>query len=155
LKLTRDEETKTARIEADLREAERKVDLEAERVQVETERMRAGVLAEGEKKAKEIAAETERLIAQIDRETAELDAQRSVLLGRASAEAKQMSAEASADKFRLAVQAFGSPGAFNKWEFAEQLPTTLDLKMFYAGEGTLWTDLESVQPTLPLKSAPR
>ncbi|WP_286764491.1 MULTISPECIES: SPFH domain-containing protein [Rhodopirellula] len=155
LKLTRDEETKTARIEANLREAERKVDLEAERVQVDTERLRAGVLAEGEKKAKEIAAETERLIAQIDRETAELDAQRSVLLGRASAEAKQMAAEATADKFRLAVQAFGSPSAFNKWEFAEQLPTSLDLKMFYAGEGTLWTDLESVQPTLPLKSAPK
>ncbi|MCC9643904.1 band 7 protein [Rhodopirellula sp. JC740] len=151
LKLTRDEETKTARIEADLREAERKVDLEAERVQVETERLRAGVLAEGEKEAKEIAAETERLVAQIDRETAELEAQRSVLLGRATAESKQMSAEATADKFRLAVQAFGSPTAYNKWEFAEQLPTSLDLKMFYAGEGTLWTDLNNIQPTLPVK----
>lgn len=152
LKLTRDEETKTARIEADLREAERKVDLEAERVRVDTDRLRAGVMAEGEKEAKEIAAETERLIASIDRETAELNAQQTVLVGRATAEAKQMSAEATADKFRLAVQAFGSPSAFNKWEFAEQLPPTLDLKMFYAGEGTLWTDLESVQPTIPLKT---
>jgi hypothetical protein len=63
-----------------------------------------------------------------------------------------MSAEATADKFRLAVQAFGTPAAFNKWEFAEQLPEDLDLKLFYAGEGTLWTDLESITPTLPLRN---
>lgn len=152
LKLTRDEETKTARTEANLREAESKVELEAERVRVDTERMRANVMAEGEKKAKEIEAETKQLIAKIERETADLDAKKTVLMGRAESGAKQMSAEAAADKFRLAVEAFGSPGAFNKWEFAEQLPMDLDLKLFYAGEGTLWTDLKSITPTLPLKS---
>lgn len=151
LRLTRDEETKTARIEADLREAERRVELEAERVVVETERKRAGEMAEGEKMAKEIAAETERLVATIDRQTADLIAKKTVMIGRATAGAKQMQEEASADKFRLAVQAFGTPGAYNKWEFAEQLPETLDLKLFYAGEGTLWTDLENVQPTIPLR----
>lgn len=151
LKLTRDEETKTARIEADLREAESKVELEAERTRVDTDRMRAGVMAEGEKKAKEIEAGTSRLIAAIDRETAELDAQKNILLGRAESGAKQMSAEATADKFRLAIEAFGSPEAFNKWEFAEQLPVDLELKLFYAGEGTLWTDLKNIQPTLPIK----
>jgi regulator of protease activity HflC (stomatin/prohibitin superfamily) len=152
LKLTRDEETKTARTEADLREAESKVELEAERVRVDTDRMRASVLAEGEKKAKEIEAGTKQLIAAIDRETAELDAKKTVMLGRAESGAKQLSAEATADKFRLAVQAFGSPNAFNKWEFAEQLPQDLDLKLFYAGEGTLWTDLNNITPTLPLIS---
>ncbi len=152
LKLTRDEETKTARTEANLREAESKVDLEAERVRVDTDRMRANVMAEGEKKAKEIEAETKQLIAAIDRETAELDAQKTVMLGRAESGAKQMSAEATADKFRLAIDAFGSPAAFNKWEFAEQLPEDLDLKLFYAGEGTLWTDLKNITPTIPLKT---
>ncbi|MGB7325484.1 MAG: SPFH domain-containing protein [Rubripirellula sp.] len=151
LRLTRDEETKTARIEAKLREAESKVLLEAERTRVDTDRMRAGVAAEGEKKAKEIEAATTQLIAAIDRETAELDAQKTVLLGRAESSAKQVAAEATADKFRLAVEAFGSPAAFNKWEFAEQLPSDLELKLFYAGEGTLWTDLNNIQPTLPLK----
>ena len=153
LRLTRDEETKTARIEADLREAESKVDLEAERIRVETERLRAGVMAEGEKKASEIAAETKQLVAKVDRETADFDAQKAVLLGRAEAGSQQMLAEAKADKFRLAVQAFGSPTAFNKWEFAEQLPNDMDLKLFYAGEGTLWTDLKSLTPTLPIRDA--
>ncbi|QDT02691.1 SPFH domain / Band 7 family protein [Rubripirellula lacrimiformis] len=151
LRLTRDEETKTARIEADLREAESRVELEAERTRVDTDRLRASVLAEGEKKAKEIEAGTGKLVAAIDRETAELDAKKTVLLGRAESSAKQISAEATADKFRLAVEAFGSPAAFNKWEFAEQLPQDLELKLFYAGEGTLWTDLDKIQPTLPLK----
>lgn len=150
LRLTRDEETKTARIEAKLREAESKVELEAERTRVDTDRLRAGVMAEGEKKAKEIAAATSQLIAAIDRETAELDAQKTVLLGRAESGSKQLLAEATADKFRLAVDAFGSPSAFNKWEFAEQLPEDLELKLFYAGEGTLWTDLKGIQPVLPL-----
>lgn len=153
LKLTRDEETKTARIEANLREAESKVELEAERIRVDTERMRANVMAEGEKKAREIEAETKHLIAAIDRETADLEAQKTVMLGKAESGAKQLSAEATADKFRLAVQAFGSPDAYNKWEFAEQLPENLDLKLFYAGEGTLWTDLKNVTPTLPLNEA--
>lgn len=153
LRLTRDQETKTARIEANLREAESQVDLEAERIRVDTDRMRANVMAEGEKKANEIEAQTKQLVAAIDRETAELEAQKEIMLGRAESGAKQMSAEATADKFRLAVQAFGSPTAFNKWEFAEQLPESLDLKLFYAGEGTLWTDLENITPTLPLKAA--
>jgi hypothetical protein len=26
----------------------------------------------------------------------------------------------------------------------------MDLQLFYAGEGTLWTDLKSVLPTLPV-----
>ncbi|MEM6778775.1 MAG: SPFH domain-containing protein [Planctomycetota bacterium] len=155
LRLTRDEETKTARIEANLREAERKVELEAERVAVDTKRIQAGILAEGEKQAKEIEAETQRLIAAIDRETAELSAQQVVLLGRATAGAKQVQEEATADKFRLAVDAFGTPGAFNKWEFAEQLPPSLDLQLFYAGEGTLWTDLKGIQPTMPISKTPR
>jgi len=151
LRLTRDEETKTARIEADLREAERKVDLEAERIRVDTERLIAGVMAEGEKQAREIEAETKQLVAKIDRETADLDAKRTITLGRAEAMARKMQQEAEADKFRLAVEAFGSPAAYNKWQFAEELPDGLDLKLFYAGEGTLWTDLKSVQPTIPLK----
>ncbi len=150
LKLTRDEESKTARIEANLREAEKKVDLEAERVRVDTDRMRSSVLAEGERKAREIGAETEQLIAKIDRETAELNAKKTVMLGRANSEAKRLQAEATSGKFVLAAKAFGSTEAYNKWEFAEQLPENLDLKLFYAGQGTLWTDLKNITPTLPI-----
>jgi len=153
LTLTRDEESKTARIEADFREAEKKVELEAERVRVDTQRLSASVLAEGEKTAKEIQAATTQLIASIDLESAEFDAKRTVMLGRAKADAQKLSAQAKAEKFRLAADAFGSTEAYNKWEFAEQLPDTIDLNLFYAGEGTLWTDLKSITPTLPVRES--
>ncbi|MGE0755632.1 MAG: SPFH domain-containing protein [Pirellulaceae bacterium] len=150
MKLTREQEQQTARTEGGLREAERKVELEAERIRVETEKMVANTLAEGQKKSKETEAETKQLVAQVDKQIAEIDAKKSVMIGEAQARADQMKQEARADKFKLAVESFGSPTAYNKWEFAEGLPDPIDLRLFYAGEGTLWTDLKGVLPTLPL-----
>ncbi|MEQ8786717.1 MAG: SPFH domain-containing protein [Pirellulaceae bacterium] len=152
LKLTREQETETAKTEADLREAEKKVELEAEKVLVETEKLRANVIAEGEKQAREIDAETEQLVAAVDRQIAELDAQKRVVMGEAEATAEKLQQEAMAQKFQLAVEAFGSPPAYNKWQFAEGLPDTIDLRLFYAGEGTLWTDLKNIVPTIPLRN---
>jgi len=154
LKLTRDQETLTAKTEATLREEERKVDLEAERVRVETDRQIASVLAEADREAKEIEAETQQKIAVIDRQAAELDAKKIVLLGQADAIAEKLQQEAKADKFRLAIEAFGGGEAYTRWQFAEGLPESMDLQMIYAGDGTLWTDMKGIVPTLPVHQAP-
>lgn len=151
LKLTREQETQTARTEADLREAEKKVELEAEKIRVETTKMEANVLAEGQREAREIEAETEQLVAAIDKQIADLEAQKRVVLGEADATAEKLQQEARAQKFQLAVEAFGTSPAYNKWEFAQGLPESIDLRLLYAGEGTLWTDLKNVVPTLPLR----
>jgi regulator of protease activity HflC (stomatin/prohibitin superfamily) len=151
LKLTRDQEKETAKIEADLREAEKKVDLEGEKIRVETVKKVANVKAEGDKKAREIDAERKQLVAAIDKQVAELDAQRQVVLGEANAKAEQMQQEAKAEKFALAVAAFGQADAYTKWQFAEGLPEVIDLRLLYAGEGTLWTDLKNITPTVPLR----
>ena len=151
LKLTRDQEKVTAKTEANLREEESKVELEAEKIRMETQKMVASVAAEGEKEAKETGAETKQLVAAIDKQIAELDAKKEVVLGEADAKAEQMQQEASAEKFGLAVQAFGSGSAYTKWAFAEKLPENIDLNLLYAGQGTLWTDLKGVTPTLPLR----
>ena len=154
LTLTRVQEQQTAKTEGMLREAERKVELEAQRVTVETDKMVANVAAEGQKTAKETEAETKKLVAQIDKQIAELDAKKTVLLGEAKSTASRLQQEAEAQKFELAVKAFGDPESYNKWEFAQGLPDPIDLRLFYAGEGTLWTDLKSVMPTLPLTPVP-
>ena len=154
LKLTREQEKLTATTEADLREAEKTVDLEAEKIRVETDKLAASVAAEGTKEAKEIEAETAKLVAAIEKQIAELDAEKQVVLGEAEATAEQLAQEAKAQKFQLAVEAFGDPSAYTQWQFAEGLPESIELKMLYAGEGTLWTDLKNVQPTLPLKAPP-
>ena len=154
LKLTRDQETLTAKTEADLREAEQQVELEAERIRVETTKMEAAVHASGQKEAREIDAETNRLVAELDKQVADLEKLRIVMLGEAEAEAEKLQQEATAQKFDLAVKAFGDPTAYTRWEFAQGLPEQMDLRLFYAGEGTLWTDLKNIMPTLPIANPP-
>ncbi len=161
LKLTRDQELLTARTEATLREAEKTVDLEKERVGAETTKMVAQAVAEGNKKAEETKAETIKKVATVARKTAELDAEASVTLGKAAASSKKLEAEAKSELFKLAVDSFGSGSAYNQWVFATGLPEDVELNLFYAGEGTLWTDLkgftdvmigkEAAKPTSPVR----
>ena len=148
LKLTRDQEQLTAKTEADLREAESKVELEHERTIVETSKLVAELKAEGSKEAAQTEAETLKLVAAIDKQTAELEAQATVVLGQAKATAQEVMEEARAEKFGLAVAAFGSGEAFNQWVFAEGLPDDIKLNLLYAGEGTFWTDLKGFSETL-------
>ncbi|MGE5193776.1 MAG: SPFH domain-containing protein, partial [Deltaproteobacteria bacterium] len=143
LKLTRDQEQLTARTEANLREAEKMVELESERIAVETDKLVAEKKAEGDKTAAETAAETLKLVAAIARQTAELDREATVTLGQAEADAQKLMEEAKAGRFRLAVSAFGSGDAFNQWVFASGLPDDIQLQLLYAGEGTFWTDLKA------------
>jgi len=142
LKTTRDQEQLTAKTEANLREAEKKVMLETERIRVESEKLVAEVKATGEKTAAETEGETVKKVAEIAKQTAEIDAQITVLLGQADAAAAQLLEEAKADKFRLAVEAFGDGAAFNRWVFASGLPEDIKLQLLYAGDGTFWTDLK-------------
>jgi len=142
LKLTRDQEQLTAHTEGLLREAEKTVELETESIKVETIKLVAEAIAEGNKKAEETKAETSQLVAKVARDTAELDAQATVTLGKAAANVKQLQAEAKSELFKLAVDAFGSGKAYNQWVFATGLPEDVQLDLFYAGEGTFWTDLK-------------
>lgn len=142
LKLTRDQEQLTARTEATLREAEKKVELESERIKAETTKLVAEAIAAGNKLAEETKAETAKEVAAVARQTADLDAQAIVNLGKANASIKQMEAEAKSELFQLAVEAFGDGQAYNQWVFATGLPEEVQLDLFYAGEGTFWTDLK-------------
>jgi regulator of protease activity HflC (stomatin/prohibitin superfamily) len=148
LKLTRDQEQLTAREEALLKEAEQKVQLEREKIRAETEKMVAQAVAEGRKTVGETHAQTGQLVAEIDRKVAELEAQATVLIGQASAESQKLTAEANAQKFKLAVAAFGTPDAYNRWIFASNLPEHVKIKLIYAGPGTFWTDLKGFESTM-------
>lgn len=147
LKLTRQQEQKTAVAEANLREAEKKVDLESEKIRSDTTKQVAEVMASGHKQVAETHAETEKLVAAITKQTAALEAEASLVLGEAQASGEKLVEEAKSQKFKLAVEAFGGPNAYNNWIFASGLPEDVKLRLFYAGEGTLWTDLGQ-KPTL-------
>ena len=153
LTLTRDQEQLTAHTEGLLREAEKKVELETERIKAETMKLVAGAVAEGAKEAEETKAGTAKQVATVARETAELDAQATVTLGKATASVKQLSAEAKSELFKLAVDACGSGKAYNQRVFATGLPQDVQLDLFYAGEGTLWTDLKGFTDVMQAKEA--
>lgn len=148
LQLTREAEQATAKLEADLREAERKVELESGRIKNETDKKVAEALATGQKESEEIRAETIKLVATIDRQTAELEKEATIVQGQAKADAQRLLQEAQAGKFKLAVEAFGSGEAYNLWTFANSLPTDLKLNLVYAGQGTFWTDLNNFLPAV-------
>ncbi len=142
LKLTREQEEITNLTMGNLNKAEAEVNLATDTTEAETEKLVASRLAEGQKEAEEITAKTQALVAAIDKETAEIEASATRLLGEADASAREMSEEAKADKFGLAVAAFGSGKAYNNWVFAQGLPDDIEFDMLYAGEGTFWTDLK-------------
>jgi hypothetical protein len=156
LALTRTQEQQTTKAEGALREAEKKVLLATETVKVDTTRQFQNAVAEGTKLAETTNAETTKLVAAIDKKTAELDAQAKTVKGEAENKGKQLIEEAKSAKFKLAVAAFGSAGAYNNWVFANGLPTNIDLKLFYAGPGTLWTDMKnsSLMISPPVQATP-
>lgn len=144
IKLTRDMEIETARIEAQLEESKSSVQRDEEIVVADTEKQYQEVIALGRKRVQEIAAESDKLTAAIARKTAEIDAQATLLLGEANADVVRLKKEAEAQKFDLSVRAFGNSDAYNQWTFASKLPENMSLNLFYAGEGTFWTDMKTL-----------
>lgn len=142
LKLTREQEILTAQENAKLKEAKKKVELATATVTSQTEKMIAKRKAEGEKLKGETEAETEKLVAAVKAETAKLLADASLVIGEAENEGKSLIEKAKANKFALAVEAFGTPQAYNNWTFAQGLPDKIEIRTIYAGPGTMWTDLK-------------
>lgn len=158
LTLTRQTEQQTAVAEANFEEAKNQVILATETVDVDTTKQVEEKQANGIRQSEQIRAQTVRFVAEIEKETAALEAQAVEILGQAKNSAKQLLEEARADKFRLAVEAFGSAEAYNNFVFASGLPESVELKLLYAGKGTLWTDLNNLsvivndeQPPQPKK----
>ena len=151
--LTNTQKQATAKVEALLEEARQKVTLAGRTVQVETLKLQEKRLAEGNREAETIRAETRKLTAAIAKETAIIRAESDKVLGQAENEGKELIEEAKATQFKLAVEAFGSSAAYNNYIFATGLPDTIDLKLFYAGQGTLWTDSKNMSVIVPQQEA--
>jgi SPFH domain / Band 7 family len=145
---TRDQEQLTAQAQAELTESKAKVVFGEKRTQAETEKKVAEVGATGEKKAKEIDAMTEKLKAEIDAKSATIDAQTTRVLGEAKAQSVKLAKEAKAERLQLLVKAMGGAAPYERYIFADGLPADLKVGIFYAGPGTLWTDLKGFEQTM-------
>ena len=133
-------EQKTDQVAAQLEQAEKIVDIALKDFDAETSALVAGEREGGEKKAAEIKAKAEREVAALKKETAEVDATALKIEGQAKADVIEAQKKADAKRLELLISAFGGPGPFNLYTFAENLPKDLKIKYRYAGAGTLWTD---------------
>ncbi|MFH1109616.1 MAG: SPFH domain-containing protein [Planctomycetota bacterium] len=138
--LTKEKQRAAATVRAQLEEERKKVDIARETIQADTRVLVANILAEGEKTAAQIDAQAGLEVAQIQREVAEYDAKRVEILGKAKADVEKMKNDAKASGYEMLVGAFGSGHAYNLYTFAENFAPE-SIQLFFAGEGTFWTDL--------------
>ena len=138
--ITKVKQREAAMVRAQLEEVKKKVDIARETVKADTRVMVANVAAEGRKEAAQIDAQAALEVATIQQQVAMLDAQRIEILGKARTDVDKMKKAAEAEGYKLLVNAFGSPRAYNLYTFAENFEPE-SIRLFYAGEGTFWTDL--------------
>lgn len=138
--LTKEKQRAAATVRAQLEEERKKVDIARETIQADTRVLVANILAEGDKTAAQVDAQAELEVAQIQREVAEYDAKRVEIIGKAKADVEKMKNDAKASGYEMLVSAFGSGHAYNLYTFAENFAPE-SIQLFYAGEGTFWTDL--------------
>ncbi len=142
--LTKAKQQETAKVKAELDTALAAIEVAREQVRAETRKKVAELTAEGEKEAREIGAQRDLDVARIERQIAELEAERVRILGKAEADVQQLKNKAEADGRRMMVEAFGTGHAYNLYTFAESF-NPQHISLFYAGDGTFWTDLSRLQ----------
>ncbi len=143
-RLTKEKQRDAAVVRAELEEARKKVEIARETIVAETRVMVEQILADAEKEAAQIDAQADLEVAKVQEEIAKLDAQRTEILGQANADVDRFKNQAEADGYKLLVDAFGGGQAFNLYTFAENFQPQ-SIKLFYAGDGTFWTDLNRLE----------
>lgn len=146
--ITNVEKTKTEAKKAQLDETIGLIRQIEQVVEYETQRLEGNTAAEREKSVNQIAAEGRLQVAELARQTASIRADTKRKLGSAEAKVVELKGKAEGEGFAQQVAAAGGAGDYNALQFAKQLPENVKLSLIYAGNGTLWTDLEkaSVAP---------
>lgn len=148
--ITKQAQRESERVKAELQTAKVAVDIAREKISADSRKKVAEIKADGQKQAQEISAQRDLEVATIEKEVASLDAETTRLLGKAEAEVEQLRNQAEADGKRLMVEAFGTGRAYNLYTFAESFAPE-SVRLIFAGDGTFWTDLRSLQDAAGLK----
>ncbi len=149
--LTNKARQETARKQADLNTQTALIEQNRLQVQQETEKLVATIAAQAKSDVASIDAETTLAVAQVNLEKARIQAGRTRLLGETQAKAQFLVANEHAKGEKLRAAVFSAPGALADLVFVEKLNPEVDIKIIHAGEGTLWTDLKTFAPAIPVK----
>ena len=138
--LTKEKQREAAMVKAELEQVRKEVDIAREQVAAESRVMVTNVMEEGRKQAAQTEAQAALEVAEIQEQVAQLDAQRTEILGQAAADVEKMKKDAEAQGYEMLISAFGSPQAYNLYTFAQGFEPE-SIRLFFAGDGTFWTDL--------------
>ena len=141
----------TARKQAELNTEEAMIIQLKKQVEQETEKEVATIAADTKKEVAEIQAGAELDVAEINLEKAEVQAEITRVSGEAEVKAKFVVENEEALGRKLRAQVFQNPAVLAELRFVEELNPEVGIRIMHAGEGTLWTDLKNLAPTLPVK----
>lgn len=140
--LTNKEKQNTARTQAELNTETSMIEQRGEQVRQETLKMAGEIRASQEREVANIGAEARKMVTEIESRTASLMAEKTVTLGEAQAQSVRLVEGERARGYQIKTAAFGDPEAYMLWEFASGLNPDMRIQVIYAGQGTMWTDLE-------------
>lgn len=141
----------TARKQAELNTETAMIDQLKNQVEQETEKLVATTVAHTRNEVATIEALTTLEVAATNLLTAAVEAQITQLQGETKAQAEFMVANEKATGEQMRAKLFKDTSTLADLIFIEKLNPDTEIRIIHAGEGTLWTDLDSFAPAIPLK----
>ncbi len=141
----------TARKQAELNTETALVEQLKKQVDQETEKLVATIGAQTKNEVAGIQASNALEVATINLEKAAVQAQITLVQGEAKVKAEFMVSNEKALGDQLRSGVFKNPATLADLTFVDKLNPSLGIRIIHAGEGTLWTDLKNLAPTLPVK----
>ncbi len=150
-KITNEVKQELARSNADVEEEKRKVEQAVETVRKETEKLVAEIKIEVDNLDKKTTSEIEQITAKYQAQIADKEAQATIILAEADTNATKLKETAKSGIHKMKLDVFqGDGNAFQRYNLAEQLNPKLVLRLFHAGPGTFWTNLDCKSMNLML-----
>ena len=147
--LTNKAEQETAKKLAELNTETELIEQRRKEVQQETAKIVALIQADTKKQVAALEADTKLKVAQLRLVQSEVEAKTAQLLGETEAEAQFLVQNEQAKGEMLKAQALRQPQLMSSLHMVDAISPNVETKIIYAGDGTLWTDLDSKTIALP------
>ncbi len=141
--LTNQSLQETSKIQAELNSQTAMIAQKGSEVEQETQKLVAEINANRDQSVRLIQADAELEAAKIQLQRAEIEAKTNRLRGETEVQAKFLAANERALGMRMKSEVLGKAGVLSDLKLIENLNPAMKLRIIYAGEGTLWTDLKS------------
>jgi len=133
----------TAKIEAELNQQTTMIDQKRKEVEQTTRKLVAETAANQKNAVRMIAAQTDLNVAELHLKRSEIEAKREKLKGETEVKVDFMKRNELALGTKMKADILGTAGILADLKLIDFLNPKMRLKIIYAGEGTLWTDMKS------------